>query len=1056
MWMTRVSVHHPVFAAMVMLALMVVGIFSYRKLGVEQMPDVSLPFVSVGIGYPGASPEGVETDITKPLETALNTLPGVKMIRSNSFEGFSNVFVEFRLEVDPDKAAQSVRDKVAQLRPSLPKEAQEPQLDRASGDNQRSIVYLILTSPNRSLRELSFLADKTVKARLERLNGVGSMRLGGMAQRQVDIRLNTQALQQSGIGIDQITQALRSMNLNAPVGEMRGAYGNAVVRVDGRLKSVEDFQNLIVSSRNTERGPVSVRLGQVAEVVDAERETTEITRFNGKRGIGIDVYKVQDANLVKVGKSVIAEAKEIQKLLPPDVELKVWWASSDWVEASLDNVVRTIFEGAGLTLVIVFMFLASWRSTIITGLTLPIAVVATFIALYAFGFTLNYMTLMALSLCIGLLIDDAIVVRENISRHAAMGKSPMDAALDGTNEIGLAVIATTFSIVAVFVPIAFMEGVIGKFFYAFGVTVTVAVLISLFVSFTLDPMLSAYWPDRSHNSGFETPVIGRVLRGFDSLMTRLELRYQRLISWALRWKKVTVGIALLSLVAALGLSTRLGSEFIPQVDEGFTWVNVQLPPGGTLAYADGKAKRAEAAIQDIPEIEMIKTDVSAGNIGLAVKLKNRKERKRSQKEVEEEIRKRMAPIPGMESQIGGNRPIYIALLGNNDAEMERVMKELSARVSKIKGVTDLETSLKPGTPALSVRLKPEAASMGITNASMSSTLRAMVNGETAGIWSAPDGENYSLIVRLPREQRTSLDDLRQLNVATGRARADGSPMVVSLEQVATIERIASPEVIKRQDLQRRVALYAGLKDRSLGEVSKEVDQVIKEMSATLPLGLRFDVGGQQRELDETFGAFIAALGLAIVMLYFILGSQFGSFLQPIAIMASLPLALVGVVLALLVTGSTLNIFSMIGVIMLMGLVTKNAILLVDFANRAQREDGMNQTDALLAAGKVRLRPILMTTAAMILGMLPLALGLGEGSEQQSPMGRAIIGGVITSTLLTLIVVPVLYTWLDRKGAKALAAGLPPKAPGKWNFLARWRSRKDPKISAGSVAGFTQP
>jgi hydrophobe/amphiphile efflux-1 (HAE1) family protein len=1021
MWMTRVAVHHPVFAAMVMLALTVIGLFSYKRLGVEQMPDVSLPFVSVGVGYPGASPEGVETDITKPLETALNTLPGVKMIRSNSYEGFSNVFVEFKLEVDPDKAAQGVRDKVAQLRPSFPKDAQEPNIDRASGDNQQSIVYMILTSKTRSLRELSFLADKTVKTRIERLSGVGRTQLGGMAQRQVDIRMKPQAMQQAGIGVEQITQALRSMNLNAPVGQVRGQFGDAVVRVDGRMKSVAEFENLVVLNRQTERGPVTVKLSQVADVVDAEAEATSITRFNGARGIGVDIYKVQDANLVEVGKAVQAEAKKIQAQLPADVELKLWWSSAEWVEASLDNVIRTIFEGAGLTLIIVFMFLASWRSTIITGLTLPIAVIATFIALYALGFTLNYLTLMALSLCIGLLIDDAIVVRENISRHSAMGKPPLQAALDGTNEIGLAVVATTLSIVAVFVPIAFMEGVIGKFFYAFGITVATAVMISLFVSFTLDPMLSAYWPDKEHNSAFKIPVLGRLLQKFDSGMSRLERRYGRMIAWSLGHKKTVVALAAASLVGALAIVPMLGSEFMPEVDQGFTNVNVQLPPGGTLAYADGKARRAEELIKDVPEIDMVKTDVSAQSVGLAIKLKPRDQRKRNQKEIEEDIRQRLSVVPGLELQIGWNRPIYVALLGNNDAELERVMLQLRDKVSKIKGITDLETSMKPGTPALSVRLKPEAANLGLTNASVASTLRAMVSGESAGIWSAPDGENYSLIVRLPKDQRTNMGDLRQINVATGRMRPDGSPMVVPLEQVAVVERINSPEVIKRQDLQRRVALYAGVKDRSAGEVSDEVKKAVKEIEATLPLGLRFDIGGQQQELDQTFKAALAALGLAVILLYFILGSQFGSFLQPFAIMISLPLSLIGVVLALLVTKTTMNIFSMIGIIMLMGLVTKNAILLVDFANRAQRVDGMTQYDALIKAGEVRLRPILMTTAAMILGMLPLALGLGEGAEQQSPMGRAIIGGVISSTFLTLIVVPVFYTWADRKGARAAKA-----------------------------------
>jgi hydrophobic/amphiphilic exporter-1 (mainly G- bacteria), HAE1 family len=814
------------------------------------------------------------------------------------------------------------------------------------------------------------------------------------------------------------------MNLNAPVGEVRGANGDAIVRVDGRMKGVSDFENLVITTRNTDRAPVTIKLAQIAEVVDAERETTEYMRFNGAPGVGLDVFKVQDANLVKVGKAVLAEAKEIKKLLPEDVELKVWWASSDWVEASLDNVVRTIFEGAGLTLIIVFLFLASWRSTIITGLTLPIAVVATFIALYAFGFTLNYLTLMALSLCIGLLIDDAIVVRENISRHMAMGKPAMQAALDGTNEIGMAVIATTLSIVAVFVPIAFMTGIIGKFFFAFGITVTAAVLVSLFVSFTLDPMLSAYWPDKDPHAPMGWPVLGWVLRKFEALMLAMENGYVRVISWSLGHRKTTVLIAVLSLVGALALVPKVGSEFMPETDQGFTNANVQLPPGGTLAYADSKARRAEEVLKGVKDIEMVKTDVSAKNISIAVKLTDRKKRSRTQKQIEQEIREKINVIPGLEVQIGWNRPIYVALLGNNDDELNRIMNALRDKVLKIPGITDLELSTKPGTPAISVRLKPEAAALGITHAQLAGVLRTMVSGEEAGMWNAPDGENYQLVVRLPREQRTGEQDLNNINITAGRTRADGSPMVVPLSQVAIVSRVDSPEVIKRQDLQRRVALYAGVKDKPMGEVSEAVKKAVKELEPTLPLGMRFDVGGQQRDLDESFAAAMAALGLAVIFLYFILGSQFGSFLQPLAIMASLPLSLIGVMLALLVTGSTLNIFSMIGIIMLMGLVTKNAILLVDFANRAQRERGIDQINALLEAGKVRLRPILMTTAAMVLGMLPLALGLGEGSEQQSPMGRAIIGGVISSTLLTLIVVPVLYSWLDRKGAKARKAAQP--------------------------------
>jgi hydrophobe/amphiphile efflux-1 (HAE1) family protein len=1041
MWMTRVAVHNPVFATMVMLALVVLGLFSYNRLRVEQMPDVTLPFVVIGIEYPGASPEGVESDITKPVEQVMNTLPGVKMIRSNSFEGFSNVFVEFRLDVDPERAVQGVRDKMAQLRPSLPRDAREPNISRVDTDNQQPVVYAVLLSDKRSLRELTFLAEKVVKQSIERVGGVGQIELSGTARRQIEIRLKPERMTQAGVGAEQIMQALRTMNLNAPVGEVRGRSGDAVVRVDGRMREPREFEQLVVANRQSERGVVQVRLGQVAEVADAERERTQLGRFNGVPGIGVSIFKVQDANLVEVGRGVLKQIDAVRKQLPADVQLKVWYASSDWVQASVDNVKKTIFEGAALTVLIVFLFLASWRSTVITGLTLPIAVISTFLALYAFGFSLNYLTLMALSLCIGLLIDDAIVVRENISRHQLMGKTPMQAALDGTNEIGLAVLATTFSIVAVFVPIAFMSGVIGKFFYAFGITVAVAVLISLFVSFTLDPMLSAYWNDPEHDPRYAHlkdkprgvwtwPVVGRLLGWFDRFMGRLEARYERTIGWALAHKKSTVAIAFGSLLASFALLPLVGSEFIPEADQGFTSMRIQLPPGGTLAYADAKARRAEAIVREFAEIELSGVEVSAKSINFQLKLVDRKQRKRTQKQIEQALRERMATIPGLELQIGWNRPIYVALMGNNDELLAQYMNMLRDKVAAIAGIADLETSMKPGTPALSVRLLPQAAELGITHAQVGQLLRTLVNGEEAGTWLAPDGENYALVVRLPKELRTNIEDLRGVNVTAGRMRADGTPMVVALEQVATISRVDSPEVIKRQDLQRRVALYAGVKDRTMGEVSAEVKKAVKEVEGLLPAGLRFDVGGQQQELDDSFKAAVGALGMAVIFLYFILASQFGSFLQPLAIMASLPLALIGVVLALLATRTTMNIFSMIGIIMLMGLVTKNAILLVDFANRAQREEGLPQDAALARAGRVRLRPILMTTAAMVMGMLPLALGLGEGSEQQAPMGRAIIGGVITSTLLTLVLVPVLYSWLDRAGAKKLKAAAKVPSPAE--------------------------
>jgi len=1013
MWMTRVAINHPVFATMVMIGLTVLGLFSYARLGVEPMPDVTPPGVQIWIYYPGASPEQAENDIAKPVENAVNTVAGVKRILSRSDEGRSLTWVEFRYEVDMDRAIQEVRDKLAQIRASFPRDVKDPIVTRAGGENDEPVASFALLSKDKSQRELTMIAEQIVQKGFERVNGVGRVDLGGTVTRQMQVRVDPAKLTAFGLSVDQVVQALRTANIAVPVGTVYNDTSESIIRVDGRLTTPTQFDRIIVARK----GGVPILLSQVATTVDAEREAVSLTRINGQPAIGVWIFKAQDANIVEVGRNLKFAAEDVRKQLPANVELKFMWAMADFVEQSVNNVKRTIIEGALLTVAIVFLFLGSWRSTVITGLTLPISVIATFTVVYALGFTLNYMTLMALSLCIGLLIDDAIVVRENIVRHIHMGKDHYTAAREGTDEIGLAVLATTLSIVAVFVPIAFMSGIVGKFFHPFGVTVAVAVLMSLFVSFTLDPMLSAVWRDPPEGAR-GLPVIGPILRGFERGLDKVHVIYDHLLRWALGHRKSTLVIAAASFFAAIPIAGIVGTEMMPESDRSYTVVRLTMPVGSSLEYANERVRRVEAALDELmtetKEIEAIDTGIGTDGVrnqaNLNLKLAPRKERKRSQQQIEQEIRKRVAAIPGVEMKVGWNTPIYVALLGNNDAEMNRVIADLKTKVQGIRGVTDVETSVKEGTPALSVRLKPElAAEYGITHAQLGTTLRAMVGGENSGYWLAPDGQNYEVITQLPRANRTITEDIANLNIATGRQLADGTPEVVPLRAIATLERTFNPENIRRQDLQRRVALFANVEGRPSGDAGKEVQELVKAYE--LPPGLRFDVGGQIREQQEINAAILGALLLAVIFIYLVLASQFGSFFHPIAIMASLPLSIVGVMLALLLTKTTLNIFSMIGIVFLMGLVTKNAILLVDFANRGQR-DGLDRHAALLAAGQVRLRPILMTTAAMIFGMLPLALGLGEGSEQQSPMGRAIIGGVITSTLLTLIVVPVIYTYID--------------------------------------------
>jgi hydrophobe/amphiphile efflux-1 (HAE1) family protein len=1032
MWITRVSIRNPVFATMFMVGIAVLGLFSYARLRVEQFPDVTLPYVYVQTAYPGSSPEVVENDVTKPIEYAINTVAGVKMIRSNSREGRSEVFAEFRMSTDMSRAMQDVRDKIALARPNFPRDVKDPLVIRVQEGEERPTVSVAVLSATADLRELSSLTDQTIVKALENVPGVARIDVSGRVTRQILIRVKPQALNALGIGVDQVMNAVRAANQDVPAGRITSGKSDTIVRVEGKIKDPAQFARIIVA----QQGGGPVYLSQVADVIDGEKEQDSIARINGRPSIMLDLRKTQDANIVDTGQGVKEAVEQLKPRLPADVELKIAQSSADQVEGSVNRVKQTIVEGALLTVLIVFLFLHSWRSTIITGLTLPIAVIATFIALYAFGFSLNFLTLMALSLTIGLLIDDAIVVRENIVRHLAMGKSHADAAQQATDEIGLAVMATTFAIVAVFVPIAFMSGIIGRFFFQFGVTVAVAVLVSLFVSFTLDPMLSSVWVDPPGSRFRRVPWLGRLMDRIEFLIEKAHDVYASVLDWALTHRKSVVAIALATFFGSFALVPLVGTEFIPEADEGFLSMRLNTPVGSSLEYTDSKVRQVEDVLKGVPEIALAMTTVGTEEgrnyARINLKLLPLAERSRSQKQVERTIRAALRPIPGIEPTFGFDRNVWVNLLGPDPDTMTQLITEFAERVAKIPGIADLEISEKTANPALSIRLNnDQAADLGITVQQVGATIRPLIAGDTVSYWLAPDGQNYEVNVQLPKDQRRLAADLGNLYLTTNKKGASGEALMVPLRQVAEIVESTSPQLIKRQELQRRVALYANAEGRPAGDVNADVAKVMKQME--LPPGYRFDVGGQAKDQQESFEAAMAALALAVVFIYLILASQFASFTQPIAIMASLPFSLVGVFLALLVTGTTLNLFSMIGFIMLMGLVTKNAILLVDFANRARRA-GASLHDALMQAGQVRLRPILMTTAAMIGGMTPLALGIGEGGATQAPMGRAIIGGVITSTLLTLVVVPVLYTWLDRlsewrRARRAGRAALQPVADG---------------------------
>ena len=1031
MWFTRVSIGNPVMAVMVMLAFVVLGVFSYQRLSVDQFPNIDFPTVVVAMDYPGASPEIVESEVTKKVEEAVNTVAGISSLYSRSYEGTSVVIVEFNLEVDGRKAADDVREKVALIRPLLRDEVKEPRISRFDPQSV-PIFNVAVLSPegSKSSQELTTWASQVLQKRLENVRGVGSVSVVGGVARQINLYVKPAALDALGIGIDQVVAAVKSENQELPMGSIRSIDNERVVQINARLKRPEDFRDIVV----TRRGGNAVKLWQVADVTDGPQELDSMALYNGQRTVLLSVQKAQGENTIAVVDGLYKALAGAANVTPPGVKLEVNRDNSRAIRVSVANVKRTLFEGAALTILIVFLFLNSWRSTVITGLTLPIALIGTFLFMYLFGFTINSITMMALSLCVGLLIDDAIVVRENIVRHVQMGKTAHQAALDGTNEIGLAVLATTLSIVAVFLPIGFMGGIVGKFFHEFGLTIVAAVLISMFVSFTLDPMLSSIWNDPQAHGGHRVgpPVtlydrtIGRVTQLFERLTDALSRAYQTILGWSLKHKLATLSIALATFIGSFFIIPLLGAEFVPKADFSETLINFYTPVGSSLELTEARAKQADAALRELPEVKYTVTTINSGQAAgkiyasLYIRLVDRKDRTRSISDMAVPMRERLARIPGITitnigtTDLGGGKSLQFSVQGTDLAELERLSRLITPKLLAIPGLVDLDSTLKPDKPTVSIVVKRDAASDAGLNVNMLSTsLRTMVAGTVVGNWRAPDGENYDVNVRLSPEGRNAIADLQRMPIVVAAA-ADGSPRSVRLSQVADITPSTGPNQINRRDLNREINFDASAFGRSSGDVSADIKAALD--SIAWPPGYRYSFGGSTKNMTESFQYAVGALALAIVFIYMILASQFKSFLQPLALMSALPLTLIGVVLALLMFRSTLNMFSIIGVVMLMGLVTKNAILLVDFAIRSRAGDHgeppREREDALLHAAQVRLRPILMTTLAMIFGMVPLAFALSEGSEQRAPMGQAVIGGVITSSLLTLVVVPVIYCYLD--------------------------------------------
>ncbi|HEX5439112.1 MAG TPA: efflux RND transporter permease subunit [Gemmatimonadaceae bacterium] len=1013
------AIKRPIITVVVMIILVTFGIAGLFELQTDEYPDIQAPIVFVAVGYPGASPETVEREVLDRAEDKISGISGVDRIESTATDGFATILVTFVFQKDIMEATQDIRDAFSEIRNQLPVEVQQPIIQRFDPD-QLPIVSLTLTSTALNPAQLTQLADPGISGDLRSIPGVAQVNVSGADSAQLVVQLRPEALQAAGVSAPEVVQALEAQNLAAPVGRVNGALEEQTIRLEGRLQRPEDFLQLAVATR----GGQVVRLGQVADVSAGHAETRSIALYNGKQAIGLDIVKSKGFSTTAVSDAVKARVAQLQKTLPPGTSIEVVRDAGARVRNSVHNVEEALVEGAILTVLVVFLFLNSWRSTVITGLALPVSVLASFIAVWIFGFTLNTMSLLGLSLAIGLLIDDAIVVRENIVRHIEMGEDHYEASRTGTSEIGLAVAATTFSIIAVFAPIAFMSGLAGQWFKPFALTIACAVLVSLFVSFSLDPMLSAYWADPQTEKHEHRNWLSRALDAYNRWFNRQADRYRGVIAWALDHRFAMVGIAVVAFVGAVVLQVAFGGfAFAPVSDESELNIAIETPPGSNIDYTRIKAEEIARIIRAHPEVEYTYTTIGTtsgsgvvdeGNI--YARLVPKGDRNISQGALGEIIRAEMSRVAGVTaytytSGFGGNqKQIQIQVTGPDANELTSLAQRIEDVARTVPGATDFGLSTKGQKPELDVRVdRGLAGALGLTVGQIAQALRSAFAGVDAGTWVDPSGETRYVHVRFAPESRQNAADLRQLPLIIGNGPA-GVPTVIQLGQVATVTAGVGPAQINHLNRKRVVTMGSNVAaGYSLGNVSQEINARVAQLS--LPAGYQISQGGQVRDQNQVFVSVFAALGIALMLMYLILVIQFGSFLDPVAIMLSLPLSLIGVVLALLVTHDTLNIMSLIGVILLMGIVAKNAILLIDFAKWGQ-ERGMSRREAIIEAGRIRLRPIMMTTLALIAGMFPVALGIGEGADFRAPLGRAVIGGVITSTILTLVVIPTVYEILD--------------------------------------------
>ena len=1015
MFLSEFSIKRPVAMVVIIIALMALGLLALGKLRVNQIPDVEQPVLTVGITYPGASPDTVEREVINRIEKALQGIAGVDRVQSTASEGFARLVMIFNFDKNMIEAADEVRNAIGSVRHKLPVEIREPVLQRLDPAAQ-PIMQMALSSTVLGHAEISRLAEDQLADKFRGINGVATVNVNGALRRELSVLLRAEKLREYAVSVTEVVAALRSQNATAPVGKVRGTLEDQSIRLVGRIESPREFGQIVIKKRGDEL----IRLAQVAVVKDGFAELSSFSVRSGNPNVGLSVTRTREGSTVKVADDIRKLVAEINKTLPAGTKLEVTQDGGENASNSLNNVIHALAFGAGLTVFVVYVFLNSWRSTLITALSLPTSVIAAFIAVWLCGFTLNFMSLLGLSLAIGVLIDDAIVVRENIVRHMERGADRITAARKGTAEIGLAVAATTFSIVAVFVPVAFMPGVSGEWFRPFGVTVVASVLVSLFISFTLDPMLSAYWGDPPGHHLQPKRGISKLLARFNTWFDHQADRYGRIIAWALHHRRWMVVFAVATLAGAMFLQNKFGgSSFLPASDAGVVAIEVRTPSSSSLEYGRLKVEAAAALARTLPETKATNSYVNPGGGRIYVDVGKSTQRQRSSGEIATELRTHVARLVGAEYVVlddlnnGAQKPVQIRFTGADSRKLLAITNDFMAKLREVPGAVDVGLSEQDPQNEMKIELdRGLANTLGISVNDAAQALRVAFAGVEVGDWVDPAGETRDVSVRLHPDDRVDASNIERLPIAVS-----GSNRMVPLEQIATVTMGKGPSQIQHADGKRTISVAANAQGRSPGEVTADALAIAR--ATNYPPGYGLELAGASRDQQQVFKQMGIALVSGIALMYLILVMQFSSFTAPLAVMLSLPLSLIGVVLALLITRGTLNLMSFIGVIMLMGLVAKNAILLLDAA-RVMESAGMDREEALMAAGRKRLRPILMTTFALIAGMLPVAIGVGEGGEFYRPMAVAIIGGTITSTFLTLLVIPSFYDSIETSRDRAVA------------------------------------